>query len=208
MEANGQLAVAADVVQQFGLTALQSAVRACQELSGEGRIDLAVLGQFKSGKSSMLNAILGEAVFPVGALPVTAVITRAVHADQRLVRVTHLDGTVEEIAPARLAEFVTEAGNPGNKRRVAVVDVYTPALRDYPGVRLVDTPGLGSVFTHNTEATRAWMPYVAAALVTVSAERPLSDEDRRLLTEARQTAPRVIVVLTKVDLLAGHELQE
>src|SRR5262249_51931368 len=42
----------------------------------------------------------------------------------------------------------------------------------------------------------------------VSAERPLSDEDRRLVAEARQTAPRVVVVLTKVDLLADHELEE
>jgi tRNA U34 5-carboxymethylaminomethyl modifying GTPase MnmE/TrmE len=75
-------------------------------------------------------------------------------------------------------------------------------------MRLVDTPGLGSVLAHNTEATRTWMPNVAVALVTVSAERPLSDEDRRLVAEARQTAPRVVVVLTKVDLLTDHELDE
>ena len=74
-------------------------------------------------------------------------------------------------------------------------------------MRLVDTPGLGSVFAHNTEATRAWMPNVAAALVTVSAERPLSEEDRRLVAEARKTAPRVVVVLTKVDLLTDAELR-
>src|SRR5439155_6776729 len=111
-------------------------------------------------------------------------------------------------APTRLAEFVTEASNPGNRRHVAVADVFTPALGDLPGVRLVDTPGLGSVFAHNTEATRAWMPNVAVALVTISAERPLSDEDRRLVAEARQTAPRVVVLLTKVDLLADGEREE
>lgn len=205
---SGPLTVATDIVQQFELTALQPAVFACQTLSGGGPIDVAVLGQFKSGKSSLLNVILGEAVFPIGALPVTAVITRAANGPERLVRVTYLNGATEEIAPVRLAEFVTESGNPENVRRVAVVDVFTPALRDYPGVRLVDTPGLGSVFLHNTEATRAWMPNVAAALVTVSADRPLSDEDRRLVAEARQTAPRVVVVLTKVDLLTDHELEE
>jgi hypothetical protein len=52
------------------------------------------------------------------------------------------------------------------------------------------------------------MPNVAVALVTVSAERPLSDEDRRLLEEARQIAPRVVVVLTKVDLLTEPERAE
>ena len=204
-----QREVVADVVRRFGLTSLLPTLRTCEALAGDDApLDVAVLGQFKSGKSSLLNAVLGEAVFPVGALPVTAVVTRAAAGPERVVRVTRLDGSVEEVAPARLADFVTEAGNPGNRRQVARVDVLTPALADLPGVRLVDTPGLGSVFAHNTEATRAWMPNAAAALVTVSAERPLSDEDRRLVGEARQTAPRVVVVLTKVDLLTDAECAE
>jgi GTP-binding protein EngB required for normal cell division len=207
-ELEEQRTVAADIVGKFGLTSLYPALRACEALAENEAIDVAVLGQFKSGKSSLLNAVLGETLCPVGVVPVTAVITRVIAGQEKVVRVTHLDGVVEEVAPDRLAEFVTESGNPGNKRRATVVDVYIPALRDWPGVRLVDTPGLGSVFAHNTEATRAWMPNVAVALVTVSAERPLSDEDRRLVAEARQTAPRVVVVLTKVDLLADHELKE
>ena len=151
-----QREVVADVVRRFGLTSLEPTLRACEALAGDDApLDVAVLGQFKSGKSSLLNAVLGEAVFPVGALPVTAVVTRAAAGPERVVRVTRLDGSVEEVAPARLADFVTEAGNPGNRRQVARVDVLTPALADLPGVRLVDTPGLGSVFTHNTEATRA-----------------------------------------------------
>jgi GTP-binding protein EngB required for normal cell division len=181
---------------------------ACKSLSGYEPIDLAVLGQFKSGKSSLLNVVLGETILPVGALPVTAVVTRVAAGSERSVRVAHLDGSVEEVAPERLAEFVTEAGNPGNRQHVAVVDVLTPAMRDLPDVRLVDTPGLGSVFTHNTEATRAWMPNAAAVIVTVSAERPLSDEDLRLVAEARQTAPRVVVLLTKVDLLTDTEREQ
>jgi GTP-binding protein EngB required for normal cell division len=206
---NGQLNVAADIVRRFELTSLNPALRACEALSEEkALLDVAVLGQFKSGKSSLLNAVLGEPVFPVGVVPLTAVITRSVAGPERKLRVTYLDESVEEVASERLPEFVTEVGNPGNRRHVAVVDVFTPAMADWPGLRLVDTPGLGSVFLHNTEATRTWMPNVAVALVTVSAERPLSDEDRRLLAEARETAPRVVVLLTKVDLLTASELAE
>ena len=208
MGRDGQLTVVAEIVRQFGLTSLQSTLAACETLSRAGPIDIAVLGQFKSGKSSLLNALLGEAVFPVGAVPVTAVVTRAATGIERIARVTYQDGSVEVVNLARLADFVTESGNPGNRRRVSVVDVFTPALHDWPGIRLADTPGLGSVLAHNTEATRTWMPNMAVALVTVSAERPLSDEDRRLVVEAREMAPRVAVVLTKVDLLTETELDE
>jgi GTP-binding protein EngB required for normal cell division len=199
----------AEVVRGFHLTSLAPSLRACEALADEDApLDVAVLGQFKSGKSSLLNAVLGETIFPVGAVPVTAVITRAAAGPQRKLRVTYLDESVEETAPSGLAELVTEASNPGNQRRIAVVDVFTPAMAELPGLRLVDTLGLGSVFVHNSEATRAWMPNVAVALVTVSSDRPLSEEDRRLLTEACQTAPRVVVVLTKVDLLGEAELAE
>lgn len=185
-----RLAMVASVVQRFGLTPLEPLVGACRHLSLDEPIDVAILGAFKSGKSSLLNAVLGEQAFPVGVLPVTAVITRAAAAPKPSVRVTHLDGTVEEVAASSIGNFVTEARNPDNQRQVAVVDVYTPAMRQWEGLRLVDTPGLGSVFSHNTETTRRWMPNVAIALVAVSAEHPLSDDDLWLIREARQTAPR------------------
>jgi GTP-binding protein EngB required for normal cell division len=204
-----QLNSVADLIDEFGLASLRPTLSACEALAGDASfLDLAVLGQFKSGKSSLLNAVLGQAIFPVGAVPVTAIITRAVDGPEQVARVTYQDGSVEQVSPNRLAEFVTEAGNPENRRKVAVVDVFTPSMSDLAGVRLVDTPGLGSVLAHNTETTRTWLPNVAVALVTVSAERPLSDEDRRLVDEARKMAPRVVVMLTKVDLLAEAERAE
>jgi GTP-binding protein EngB required for normal cell division len=197
------------VIQQFKLESLLPALRACEALFiKDAFLDVAVLGQFKSGKSSLLNVLLGADIFPVSVLPATAVITRTVAGPNVVVRVHHLDGVTTDIAPAQIGEFVTEAGNPRNTRNVAVVDVFTPAMQAWPGVRLVDTPGLGSVFLHNTEATRIWMPNVAVALVTVSAERPLSDEDCRLIAEARKIAGRVVVMLTKVDLLNQDELAQ
>lgn len=208
-EPTGGLDVLAKVIQRFDLQSLRPVLRACAERAGrDSPLDIAVLGQFKCGKSSLLNALLGSDVLPVGVLPVTAVVTRALAGPDLSLRVTNLGGSVEQVGPERIGEFATEAGNPSNRRRVAVVDVFTSALRDWSGIRLVDTPGLGSVFAHNTRATRDWLPNVAAALVVVSAERPLADEDRRLLDDARQHAHRVVVVLSKVDLLSDAEQEE
>jgi GTP-binding protein EngB required for normal cell division len=208
-DANGASALkeVGRVVQQYGLTPLMPLLQACEALSSYGGlVDAAVLGQFKSGKSSLLNALLGGPLFPVGALPATAVITRASAGPAIAARARLVSGEVIEVAPGQVADYVTEEGNPGNVRQVAEVDLFTPAMAQLPGLRLVDTPGLGSVHAHNTEATRAWMPNVAAALVAVSAERPLSEQDLALFTEARRVAARVVAVLTKVDLLSEEDL--
>ncbi len=116
------LAAVADVVRRFGLASFRAALQTCEVLFGGGSpLDLAVLGQFKSGKSSLLNAVLGQAVFPVGVLPVTAIITRATAAPQWVVRVISQSGAIVEVPPDRLADYVTEAGSPENRRQVAVV---------------------------------------------------------------------------------------
>lgn len=201
-----QLNKVKELVEAFELSSLRPMLRACEKLaSDDDALDVAVLGQFKSGKSSLLNTLLGETVFPVGVVPVTTVITRAVVGLQHQLRVTYENGSTETAPLDRIIDYVTESGNPRNYRHVAQVDVLTPAMARWPGLRLVDTPGLGSVLAHNTETTRAWMPNVAVALVAVSADRPLSDEDRALLAEARQLAPRVVVILTKVDILTESE---
>lgn len=198
------------IIEQFDLSALRGSLDACEELHRhmDGTLDVAVFGQFKAGKSSLLNTLLDGEVLPVGVLPVTTVVTRITAGTQPAVRVTYRDGSTEQVAPASIADFVSESRNPGNHRMVAIVDVFTPALSALPGLRLVDTPGLGSVFAHNTQVTRDWLPNVAVALVAISADRPLADEDRRLIAALRPHAPRIAVVVTKVDLLTDPERDE
>jgi len=74
------------------------------------------------------------------------------------VSVHGLAGEESEIPLARLAEFVTERGNPANEKRISLVDVELPILAAFEGIRFVDTPGLGSVFAHNTRVSKEWMP--------------------------------------------------
>jgi GTP-binding protein EngB required for normal cell division len=198
------------VVERLRLESLNAPLAACEALrdGSDSPLDVAVFGQFKSGKSSLLNSLLGGPVLPVGVLPVTAIVTRMTAGAQLAARVTRDDGAIEAIDPANIGDYVSESRNPNNYRHISLVDFLTPQLADLPNIRLVDTPGLGSVLAHNTQSTHNWLPNVAMALVAVSVERPLSDEDRRLIAELRPHAPRIWVVLTKVDLLTDAQRAE
>ena len=193
--------------RKFGVESLAPQLSACREmLAGGDVVDVAVLGQFKAGKSSFLNALIGDAVVPVDVLPSTAVVTRIGYGPKEKVTVHGLAGEPFDIPLSRLAEFVTERGNPANEKRVAVVDVELPALAPYEGVRFVDTPGLGSVFAHNTRVSKEWMPRVGAALVAVSVNHPLSEDDLLLLNDVSLHTPEAVLLLTKADLVSGEEL--
>jgi GTP-binding protein EngB required for normal cell division len=195
------------ICRRFGIDSLAPQLAACEELlGGGGVVDVAVLGQFKTGKSSFLNGLIGAAVVPVDVLPSTAVVTRLGYGPRERVLVHGLAGEPFEIPLGRLAEYVTERGNPANEKRISLVDVELPTLSAFEGIRFVDTPGLGSVFAHNTRVSKDWMPRVGAALVAVSVNHPLSEDDLLLLNDVSSHTPEAAILLTKADLVSEEEL--
>jgi small GTP-binding protein len=173
----------------------------------EGRFHVMVVGEFKRGKSTLVNALLGTEVLPTGVLPLTAVMTEVVHGEEGAT-VTRLDGDRFDIALEDLTGYATEAGNPGNERRVERVEVRVPAELLASGVVLVDTPGIGSIHLHNTEVGRASLLEADGAIVVLSADEPLSDEERELLETLSQRRARTFVVVNKADHLDTAELGE
>jgi GTP-binding protein EngB required for normal cell division len=195
--------------REFQVDSLLPQLAAGKEVLGErGVVDVAVLGQFKAGKSSFLNGLIGRDVLPVNVLPATAVITRIGYGPEERVLARRLAGRVDEIPLRDLPEFVTEQRNPGNVKEVSIVDVELPSLGDFRGMRFVDTPGLGSVFAHNTKVSMEWLPRVGGALVAVSVNHPLSEQDMNLLVEVFRHTPETAILLTKADLVSGSQLDE
>jgi GTP-binding protein EngB required for normal cell division len=168
-----------------------------------------VAGEFKRGKSTLLNALAGVDLLPTGVLPVTTVPTRVAQGSREAARVLFRDGSRREISLAAIRDYVDESCNPGNRLGVASVEVELAAELP-PGVVLVDVPGLGSVHQHNTEAALAALPEADAALVVVSVDPPLGQAELTLLSVLRTHAARVDVVLNKVDYLddAGRKAAE
>ena len=194
---------------KFQLSSLTRQLEAADNLLLQNPpIDVAVLGQFKAGKSSFLNSLLGQNVLPVGAIPVTTAITRLQYGERERAVVQHFNGKKTEIPLADIVEFTSEAGNPGNEKNVAIVDIELPSLQKYPGVRLVDTPGLGSIFKYHEATSESWLPAVGTALLAVSSDRPLSQHDLDLIRELTSHTPNIILLLTKADLLSKEQQEE
>ena len=177
------------------------------------RFHLAVLGQFKRGKSTFLNALLGAAFLPAAVVPSTAIPTFIAWGPVPRIRVSHLGGSPpEDFVPTDpgsvrtlLHAFVTEEGNPANQRGVARVELFLPAdiLRD--DVILIDTPGIGSTLQHNTDAAIEVLPECDAALFVVSADPPITEAEIAYLATIRPHIVRLFFVLNKIDYLSQTE---
>ncbi len=198
-----------DICRRFRILSLNRQIEACDGLLAENPpIDVAILGQFKAGKSSFLNSLIGKSVLPVGVIPVTTVISRLTYGEKERAVVSFFDGTRSEIDISRLDDYTSEAKNPSNQKNVEMVDIELPSLKDYAGLRLVDTPGLGSVFKYHMETSENWLPEVGAALLAVSSDRPLSENDLQLIRELMKHTPKIVLLLTKTDLLSPEQQAE
>jgi len=196
-----------DICDAFQIRTLQPQLRACAEITqNQGIVDIAVLGQFKAGKSSFLNSLIGEEVLPVDVLPATAVVTRLGYGETNEAHLHLTSGEVRDCPISDLPAYITERGNPGNVRQVEAVEVTLAALAPFSGVRLVDTPGLGSVFAHNTQASMDWLPKVGGALVAIGVNQPIGEQDLKLLLEISKHTPEVVILLTKADLVSPGQL--
>jgi hypothetical protein len=178
------------------------------DLAGQvagGRFYVACVGQFKRGKSTLINALIGERVLPVGVTPVTAVPTVIRYGECLGARVRLRDDSWRDMAPADLDLYVSEEQNPGNMKGVVGLEVFAPSPLLERGLCLVDTPGLGSVFTENSAATVAFVPRVDAALVVLGADPPLAGEELALIEAIAPRVRDLLVVLNKADRTTDGE---
>ncbi len=203
-----RLLALARLADEAGAERIAREARALAERVIEGRFYVACVGQFKRGKSSLLNALLGVSLLPVGVVPVTSVLTIVRFGERCAARVRFTDGHAEEIGAGDLARFVSEEGNPSNCKGVAAVELFVPSSLLQSGMCLVDTPGLGSVYGGNTTVTRDFVPHIDAALVVLGADPPISADELGLVEQIAARTPEAIFVLSKSDRLLDVERRE
>jgi GTP-binding protein EngB required for normal cell division len=189
----------ATVARSLGANDVATDAAELSERVSEGRFYVACVGEFKRGKSTLLNALVGQPVLPAGIVPVTAVPTVLRYGSEPGARV-RLRGTEwRPIGIADLEQYVSEERNPENAKGVEAAEVFVPSSLLAGGMSLVDTPGIGSVFTANTKATEAFVPHIDAAIAVIGVDPPLSGDELVLLERVAKQAPNVIVVMNKSD---------
>lgn len=191
----GELARAARAADRPELLLTLEAIGAAQERP----LRVAVVGEFNAGKSTFLNALLGEDVAPTGVLPTTATLHWVAWAPDAFARVLVQNGSDRVVPHAGLKaalKSVTQAGGTATR-----VFIYAPIER-LKRIELLDTPGFNAPDPAHLVAARSAFEEAAVVLWLFDATAPLKDSERRILAEAQALGVPVQVLVNKADRLA------
>ena len=172
----------------------------------EPEVRVLIVGEFKQGKSTLLNALVNASICPVDDDVATSAPTLVRFGDPARAAVAREptggdDDTpeVNEIPVAELPLYTSETGNPGNERRVRLVQVEIPRRLLAGGLALVDTPGVGGLGSVHSAVTMATLPMADALLFVTDAGQELSEPELGFLRQAVELCPNMLGVLTKID---------
>lgn len=197
----------AELLERYSLVEFRAPLAQLLEKIESPTYEIAFFGRVSTGKSSLLNEIIGIDLLPIGVTPITAVPTRVKNGPAAQLLIATVEGTHGKYPVSRLPEFVTEAQNPGNEKRITrlLVEIPLPILPDE--VILVDTPGLGSLALEGAAETLAYLPRCDLGVVLVDASSNLQADDVATVDALRAASIPALVVLSKADLVPGTDRQ-
>ncbi|MDR6415005.1 dynamin family protein [Pseudarthrobacter sulfonivorans] len=173
-------------------------------------IRVIVVGEFKQGKSKLINALVNAPVCPVDDDIATSVPTVVRHGDPASASVllprAEKDASEDEqlerlpINIADLAAYVSERGNPGNAKKLVAAEVFLPRKVLAGGLTVVDSPGVGGLGSTHTLTTLTALPTADAMLLVTDASQEYTEPEIRFLKQAMRITPSVVGVLSKTDL--------
>ncbi|MBN1578256.1 MAG: dynamin family protein [Chitinispirillaceae bacterium] len=190
-------------------------IRELHSRLAHGRLHLAVVGEFNRGKSTFINGLIGMQLLPTSVLPITAVPTRIIYGPDLSCTVRFLNKkpdilvhTSQENITKVLLQYVAEENNPKNRYGVDSVEVTVPSPLLENGTMLIDTPGFGSTYLHNTKTALDALTDCDAALFLLSADPPMTQTEVEFLKQVVKHVPRLFFILNKVDLLTSQQREQ
>jgi len=194
---------------QFDVDLLDE-IHECEELIKTKRYNVAVMGEFKRGKSTLINALLGSKILPADVTPTTATINRVTFAPDSKVIITYKDGTTEETGINDLSEYVTKLTTEGENRalRIKEATIYYPTQICQNYVDIIDTPGLNDE-ERMTKITIDMLDSVDAVIVPIHARAPFSATEKVFVCQMLESdnINNIIFVVTFMDQLDEEDYE-
>ena len=203
------LAELSSVAETLGAKSLNERIRRDLVVKlEEDRFHLVVVGEFNHGKSSFVNALLGEEALPVGVTPTTATIHHLRYADTPEATVVYSSGKRERLPFGDVRSFAVGGGRAGEE--VDFVEVGYPAALLKERILLVDTPGVNDLSLQRADITYSYIPRADAVLFLLDAGQILKESERVFLQEKLLKASRdkIVFVIAKWDILNADERSE
>ena len=174
----------------------------------EDRFHLVVVGEFNHGKSTFVNALLGENVLPVGVTPTTAAIHHLKYSEKPEATVVFQSGKREPIPFGDAKGFAVGGGKSADD--VDYLEVGYPAKLLEERILLVDTPGVNDLSLQRADITYSYIPRADAVLFLLDAGQILKESERQFLNDKLLKASRdkIVFVITKWDILNDDEKKE
>lgn len=167
-----------------------------------------VLGEFKRGKSTFVNALLEEPILPMDVLPETATLNEIIYSDEPFVKVYYINGMVEEgsLTPEFLHQFSANAEN-SRAELVDKIQIGYPVSFLENKITLVDTPGVADLDDTRCDVTYNILPTANAVIFVLDANTPLTNSECEFITE--RVLPlgvnNILFLLNKYDFVDEEE---
>ena len=204
-----ELAKEADELFSSGEAACSIQRRQCKLLVDKlsnSNMTISVIGQFKRGKSTLSNCILGKNYMPVGIVPITSAVTKVVYGRQSA-EVCFENGEVRPVEIDDLSAYISEQENAQNKLGVKEVVIHSESDFLKNGITYVDTPGVGSFHKNNTEVAYDYMKESDAVIFLLSVDSPINQIEIDFLQSTKEYAGKFYFAVNKIDTVSAGDLE-
>jgi len=197
-----------DSAKKLGMDSDSNSFADLRERVAEGKLKVIVIGEFNRGKSTFINALLGDNVLPTAVRPTTATINIVNYGEKPVATVHFKDDHEQKIDIDKLAEYVTVQGK--NLTDVKYVEITYPTDFCKDGVQIIDTPGVNDLDKQREEVTYGFIPGADAAVLVLDSEAAVSQSEMVFLQEKvlKNDIKKIFIVLNKCEALDEDELAE
>jgi len=200
--------------KEWGLTPEAPLFTRAKERLESPEFNIVVCGEVKRGKSTFINAILGKRLLPTGVGETTSQVFRVTNAETESFALEFVDGKRESITRDELVRYGSQTaadleGEPlFSGRTLKWIDIRTKAAFLPAGVHLVDTPGLGALYSAHSVITNAYIAQADIVVFVLDSSKPLVQSEKAFLQKVFAITPNILFVQTKIDMKSKPEWED